>query len=73
VFSDLGIAPYALAVLKRTQARYGRNFFQITIDLFAEEMQALMKKEWERTLEVVNSGDPYKYQNPFPDIQIANP
>jgi hypothetical protein len=73
VFSDLGIAPYALAVLKRTQARYGRNFFQITIDLFAEEMQALMKKEWERMLEVVNSGDPYKYQNPFPDIQIANP
>jgi len=72
LFTDLGVAPYALAVLARTQAKFGRNFLQITIDLFAKEMQELMVKEWKRMLEVMNSGQTYKYQNPFPDIAVVN-
>lgn len=67
VATELSIAPYALAVLERTRRKYGRNFLRITLDLFAGEVQRLMRAEFDRMMEVINSGQPYKYQNPFPD------
>lgn len=62
---DPSVAPYAIYVLDWSEARYGKNFIQIAIDLHWPGMIFFMKEEHKRMLSVISKANIYKYKNPF--------
>lgn len=65
---NLSVAPYAVDVSKRVQLRFGQSFVQLTLDRTSAEADDAIRREINRAAQVIQNGERYKYQNPFPAV-----
>lgn len=68
LFPNLTIAPYAIEVSERIQRRFGNSFVQITLDRTSIEADAAIRREIERAATIIQAGQRYIYENPFPAV-----
>jgi hypothetical protein len=66
VFAQPGIAPYVDDVLAWSEAKYGRNFFDIGGKMYSAAIKRISIAEIERAVHAANDGKSYTYQNNFP-------
>jgi len=64
-------APYIFHVAEWARNKYGDDYYQITLDLYGNKAMDYLETEHKRMLRVLNSGQRYKYENPYPAVEIA--
>jgi len=59
------VAPYAEAVAKRVQIRFGYNYMELTWIRIGESVLQAIHEEWHRAVSIIERGGKYTYENPF--------
>jgi len=57
--------PYAKAVAKRIEIRYGHNYMGLTWLRIGESVLAAIHEEWHRAVSIIERDGKYTYENPF--------
>ena len=65
IAANLSIAPYAPSVAAKVFKREGHDYLRLTKFFYGDEIQEKASNEFRRLGKVVDSGEKYRYQNPF--------
>jgi len=68
---NLSVAPYVPEVSERIRKRFGKSFVRLVIERVGAEVDACIAREMRRGLAVIESGQQYRYENPFPGVPSA--
>lgn len=61
-----GLAPYHNDVIEWSKKRYGKDFYEITVELYGKQVITEVFKALRRMIRSWENGQPFQYSNQFP-------